>query len=133
VNGFLLDTSAFLILGLEDERVSRSSRETLETAPRFVSQVCAIEMAIKQSIGKLRLPAPFQTTFSGAFERMVDEFDADVLPLEMNHIDTFSRLPLRHRDPFDRLLIAQALTEGLTLVTSDRSFSLYEDLSILDI
>jgi len=132
VSGFLLDTSAFLILGLEDSLVSRSTRGALEAAPRFVSQVCGIEMAIKQSVGKLRLPAPFQTSFSGAFERMIDEFGAHLLSLEMSHIDTFSRLPLRHRDPFDRLMIAQAIAEGLTLVTSDRAFRLYDDLSVLE-
>lgn len=132
MNGFLLDTSTFLILGLEDNLVSRSTRKTLEAAPRYVSQICAIEIAIKQSIGKLRLPAPFQTTFSGAFDRMVEEFGADLLPLEMTHVDILSRLPLRHRDPFDRLLIAQALAEGLTMVTRDRAFRFYDDLSVLE-
>ena len=132
MNGFLLDTSAFLLLGLEDSLVSRSARRTLETAPRYVSQICAIEIAIKQSIGKLRLPAPFQTTFSGAFDRMVIEFGADVLPLEMAHIEIFSRLPLRHRDPFDRLIIAQAVAERLTVVTRDRAFRIYDDLSVLE-
>ncbi|HEY1425854.1 MAG TPA: type II toxin-antitoxin system VapC family toxin [Caulobacteraceae bacterium] len=133
MNGFLLDTSAFLILGLDDSLAASNSRKALGAAPRYVSQICAIEIAIKQSIGKLSLPTPFQTTFSGAFERMVDEFGADLLRLEMNHIEVLSRLPLRHRDPFDRLVIAQALAEGLTVVTRDRSFGLYDDLSVLEI
>lgn len=132
MKGFLLETSAFLILGLEDSPLSRSTRQTLESAPRYVSQICSIEIAIKQSIGKLRLPPPFQTTFSGAFDRMVDEFGADLLSVDMTHIDVFSRLPLRHRDPFDRLMIAQALAEGLTVVTRDRAFRLYDDLSVLE-
>lgn len=132
MNGFLLDTSAFLLLGLEDSLVSRSTRKSLEAAPRYVSQICAIEIAIKQTIGKLRLPAPFQTTFAGAFDRMVVEFEAEVLPLEMAHIEIFSRLPLLHRDPFDRLMIAQAVAEGLTVVTRDRAFRLYDDLSVLE-
>jgi PIN domain nuclease of toxin-antitoxin system len=133
VNGFLLDTSAFLILGFEDRLVSQRRRQELEAAPRFVSQICAVEIAIKQSIGKLELPAPFQTTFAGAFERMVAEFDADVLRLETKHVEVLSRLPLRHRDPFDRLVIAQALAEGLTVVTRDRAFGLYDELSLLEI
>lgn len=133
MNGFLLDTSAFLILGLDDGLAASTARKALEAAPRFVSQICAVEIAIKQSIGKLRLPAPFQTTFSGAFDRMVLEFEANLLQLEMNHIEVLSRLPLRHRDPFDRLVISQALAEGLTVVTRDRTFSLYDDLSVLSI
>jgi PIN domain nuclease of toxin-antitoxin system len=50
----------------------------------------------------------------------------------MAHIEIFSRLPLRHRDPFDRLMIAQAVAEGLTVVTSDRAFRFYDDLNILE-
>jgi PIN domain nuclease of toxin-antitoxin system len=132
VNGFLLDTSAFLVLGLEDRQVSAAVRETLATAPRFVSQLCAVEIAIKRSVGKLHLPEPFQTAFSIAFERMVSEFEADLLVLEMGHIEVFSRLPLRHRDPFDRLIIAQAIAEDLIVVTRDRAFASY-DIDVLEI
>jgi PIN domain nuclease of toxin-antitoxin system len=132
VNGFLLDTSAFLILGLEDS-VSRSARGALETAPRFVSQICAVEMAIKQSIGKLPLPPPFQTSFESAFERIASEFQADLLELQMRHIEIFSRLPLHHRDPFDRIMIAQAIAEELTIVTRDRAFAAYDNLTVLEI
>jgi PIN domain nuclease of toxin-antitoxin system len=132
VNGFLLDTSAFLILGLEDRQVSAAVRETLATAPRFVSQLCATEIAIKRSVGKLLLPEPFQIAFAIAFERMVSEFEADLLALEMGHVDVFSRLPLRHRDPFDRLIIAQAIAEDLIVVTRDRVFASY-DIDVLEI
>jgi len=133
VKGFLLDTSAFLILGLHDTDIATAARRELETAPRFVSQICAIEIAIKQTIGKLALPAPFLTAFAGAFERMVGEFQADMLTLEMRHIEVFSRLPLLHRDPFDRIIIAQAIADGLTVVTRDKAFATYDGLSILEI
>ncbi len=98
-----------------------------------MSQVCAIEIAIKQGLGKLALPPPFQTHFGYAFAEAVRELSAELLPIDLAHIDTLSNLPLHHRDPFDRLLISQALTEGLTVVTNDRAFAAYDGLNILEV
>jgi PIN domain nuclease of toxin-antitoxin system len=133
VKGFLLDTSAFLILGFGDRPIPRSARERLDDGPRFVSQICAVEIAIKQSIGKLDLPAPFTTAFGYAFDRMIAEFQADLLTLEMRHIEILGRLPLHHRDPFDRIIISQALAEDMTVVTRDRVFRTYDGLNTLQI
>ncbi len=133
MNGYLLDTSAFLILGLEQDLAPRSIAEQLGYEPRHASQVSAIEIAIKYSIGRLPLPAPFQVSFASAFDRMVREFGADLLGIEMRHIELLSRLPLHHRDPFDRLIICQALTEELTVVTRDRAFLAYDGLQVLEI
>lgn len=133
MNGFLLDTDAFLILSLQDETVTGSTRALLEAAPRYVSQICAVELAMKHSIGKLLLPEPYVIAFASAFERTVSEFQADVLPLALRHIQILSRLPLLHRDPFDRMIISQAIAEGLTVVTRDSAFVGYDSLSVLEI
>jgi PIN domain nuclease of toxin-antitoxin system len=133
VKGLLLDTSAFLLLALEDEAVSPSARQRLDDEPRFVSQICAVEIAIKHSIGKLVLPAPFQTAFAYAFDTVVSEFRATLLSLDIRHIETLSRLPLHHRDPFDRIIISQALAEEMTVVTRDRGFRAYDGLDTLQI
>jgi PIN domain nuclease of toxin-antitoxin system len=133
VRGYLFDTNAVLILGLQEELVPRSLLTSLAQEPRFVSQVCAIEIAIKHGIGKLSLPPPFQTAFAPAFARMVDEFSATLLAIGMDHIEILSHLPLRHRDPFDRLIISQALVEDLTIVTRDRSLADYDGVRILEL
>jgi len=133
VRGLLLDTSAFLLLALQDQAISPSARIRLEDEPRFVSHICAIEMAIKHSIGKLELPPPFQTSFAYGFNAATARFGATLIPLELRHIEVLSGLPLHHRDPFDRIMISQALAEDLTIVTRDRAFSAYAGLDILPI
>jgi PIN domain nuclease of toxin-antitoxin system len=133
VTGFLLDTNALLLLALESDTVSRTHRDSLGAGDRYVSQVCAIEIAIKLSLGKLVLPAPFQTDFPRAFTEMASQLSADVLRIELKHIDRLSRLPLFHRDPFDRLIIAQALEDDLTVMTRDRTFAAYPGLSLVQI
>jgi PIN domain nuclease of toxin-antitoxin system len=133
VTGFLLDTNALLLFAFEPERVSKTHREAFARQDRFVSQVCAIEIAIKFSLGKLPLPPPFQVDFSRAFTEMASEFSADILPIRLNHIDRLSRLPLLHRDPFDRLIIAQSLEDDLTVMTRDRAFAEYPGLRIVQI
>jgi PIN domain nuclease of toxin-antitoxin system len=90
-------------------------------------------MAIKLGLGKLQLPPPFQTSLAHAFADAVDRFAAQILPIELRHIEMLSHLPLHHRDPFDRLIIAQALAENLTVVTRDRSFALYPGLDVYEI
>ncbi len=115
---YLLDTNAVLILALRSHAASRSTLVALAEGRRLVSQVCAIEIAIKQGLGKLDLPPPFQTHFGHAFAETVRELSAELLPIDLAHIDTLSHLPLHHRDPFDRLLISQALTESPSCTTS---------------
>ncbi len=129
----LLDTNAVLRLAFEHDAVPRRARAAIERRERFVSYVSAIEMAIKHSIGKLRLPPSYQVSFQNGFVESLRELAADVLPLDLAHIDGLSRLPLIHRDPFDRLLIAQALAEDLAIVSRDRKFRLYPGLEVVEI
>jgi len=133
VTGLLLDTNALLLFAFESGRTSQPHRDAFAGADRYISQVCAIEIAIKFGLGKLNLPVPFQTDFTRAFTQMVAELSADVLPIELRHIDRLSRLPLLHRDPFDRLIIAQSLEDNLTVMTRDRAFAAYPGLSLVQI
>ena len=118
---------------LESEAAAASLRAALATEARYVSQVCAIEIAIKASIGKLDLPPTFQTSFAYAFAEATSALSADVLPIAMTHIEALSHLPLHHRDPFDRLIIGQAVVEDLTIVSRDRKFRLYPGMQVLEI
>ncbi len=79
-------------------------------------------MAIKQSIGKLALARPLDIFVSGALSK--NGFAA--LAIELNHIYRTASLPLHHRDPFDRLLIAQALVEQLPIISNDKAFDAYD-------
>jgi len=83
-----------------------------------VSAVSVWEIAIKETIGKLHLPLPVGHSIVGL----------GFVPLSMTpeHADAAGRLPLHHRDLFDRMLVAQAQLEGLTIVTRDRSIGLYD-------
>jgi PIN domain nuclease of toxin-antitoxin system len=87
----------------------------------LVSIASAWEMAIKQSLGKLRLSLPVG--------RMVAErlgpVGVTLLPISVAHIGRLETLPFHHRDPFDRMLAAQALAEGLTVVSADEAFDAY--------
>jgi PIN domain nuclease of toxin-antitoxin system len=75
------------------------------------------EVAIKRSLGKLETPPDFRATLLGA--------GALPLPIDLEHAARVEALPLHHRDPFDRLLIAQASQEGATVVTHDSAFGPY--------
>jgi PIN domain nuclease of toxin-antitoxin system len=82
-----------------------------------VSAVSGWEIAIKRALGKLR--------FGDALEAVADRYGFQPLPVTLRHADVLRELPGHHGDPFDRLLIAQALDEGFTILTSDRAFEAY--------
>ncbi|MBX3740413.1 MAG: type II toxin-antitoxin system VapC family toxin [Akkermansiaceae bacterium] len=119
----LVDTQA-LIWALEgDKRLSRVAREALEdpTNRRIVSIATGWEMAIKTGLGKLNPPMPLPHLFPAELERLGFE----ILPIKSEHVHRLLDLPLHHRDPFDRMLIAQALSENLTMVGCDVAFDAY--------
>ena len=118
----LLDTHAFLWFVTGDRRLSRASRAALEheDARLLLSAATVWEMAIKSSLGRLSLPGPLQDYLA---EKAAEGFD--LLPVDWLHAAAVERLPFHHRDPFDRLLVAQALVEGLPIVTRDRVFRKY--------
>lgn len=119
----LLDTHALIWFLEDDARLSTPARTAIETkdSENRVSLASGWEMAIKLGLGKLRLPIPFEELFPGRLSSLgfvIQQIDAP-------HLHELLRLPLHHRDPFDRLLIAQAKVEGLTVVTNDPQFGPY--------
>ncbi len=120
----LLDTQALLWSATSRRRFGPTVLSVLEDTANdlVVSAATAWEIAIKYAIGKLSLPSPPD-------EYIPDRMrmgGLDGLPVEHAHALRVAQLPLHHRDPFDRLLIAQAQIEGLTILSSDRRFSLYD-------
>lgn len=119
----LLDTHAFLWLAAGDERASDRCVEVfLDPANDCVLSVASVwEMAIKVSLGRLRLGRPLDRLVRAATE----EQGVRLLPVERDHAIHVASLPFHHRDPFDRLLVAQALVEGLPVVGRGEAFDAY--------
>jgi PIN domain nuclease of toxin-antitoxin system len=122
----LLDTHTFLWAVTDPSRLSARARSVIEAVEHEVllSVASVWEMAIKAAIGRLALPG-----FSdlGAFvNTQMRETGFGVLPVRLEHALRVGSLRQLHRDPFDRLLVAQAQVEGLTLVTRDPRLSGYE-------
>lgn len=121
----LLDTQLFLWVTTDSRKLSRKTRAMIASADAIaISAVSVVEAAIKSSIGKLKadpeaLAAAIATT---GFRE---------LPVTVAHAARLGTLPLLHRDPFDRLLIAQALCEQLSLVTTDALLASYSDSVLL--
>ena len=119
----LLDTHALIWFLEDDPQLGGHARAAIGDPANqcFVSDATAWEVCIKHALGKLKLPVPFEELFPGR----VVELGFHVLPIRHAHLHQLVRLPLHHRDPFDRLLIAQAMTEGMTLVSVDQHFAAY--------
>lgn len=118
----LLDTHAFLWGLAGDRRMSQHARDMFVGPSSLLISVASIwEILIKVQVGKLDLPSP-----AGPYIiNKLSENRIQTLPITLDHLLAFGRLPMHHRDPFDRMLIAQAVEEGLPIVTSDSYFSRY--------
>jgi PIN domain nuclease of toxin-antitoxin system len=115
----LLDTHILLWWMDDSERLPDRVRDIIERAETvFVSAVSAWEMAIKSSIGKLRSPDDLHEVLQA--NRLLE------LPVTIVHALAAARLPRHHGDPFDRMLVAQAAVESLTLLTSDAILGRYD-------
>jgi len=118
----LLDTHAFLWAISDDARLSRRAQKTF-TGPNelWLSVASLWEMLIKVKTGKLVLPEP-----SGPYlVKKLGENRIEVLPIKLDHVLRIETLPVHHRDPFDRIMIAQSLEEKLPLITADLVFERY--------
>jgi PIN domain nuclease of toxin-antitoxin system len=120
LNGYLLDTSTALWLGTSPERTSRAQRAAVESGPVWLSVISYWEVAIKSLGRRLDVADPRRW-----WESALENLDADVLTLRPEHIAALIPLPALHRDPFDRMLLAQAKAEDLTLLSSDREMQRY--------
>lgn len=114
----LLDTHVFLWWRTDDARLNAAVREAISLAEIvFVSAASAWEAHIKMALGKLDLPEPFS--------KGVADSGFSELPISFAHVEAAARLPFHHRDPFDRLLVAQATNEHLVLVSHDKVLETY--------
>jgi len=119
----LLDTHAFLWFVLNDPQLSPLAKSTIEDPANdvLVSPASYWEIAIKVSLKKLDL----FTTFDEFMQRGIVDNDFGILPIEPRHCDRLTTLSFHHKDPFDRMLVAQSLVEGIRLVSIDTILDLY--------
>lgn len=119
----MLDTHVFLWWIANDPQLSQRARQVMEdgTTELFLSAASGWEMAIKSRLGKLKLPADLHSFVA----EQVRINAIEVLPIEMIHALHVHSLPAHHRDPFDRMLVAQSQIEKLPIVTSDAQIARY--------
>jgi PIN domain nuclease of toxin-antitoxin system len=117
----ILDTHFFLWWLSDDPRLSTNKRAIISASRQtvFISAISLWEMAIKESIGKLKLPKNFN------FQTAIENNRFVLLPIEPAHLEKLRDLPMKHKDPFDRLLVAQAQTLKAILLTDDQKIQNY--------
>ena len=118
----LIDTHTLIWFMFDDSQLSETALSKIKTEDNvYVSVASLWEIAIKQSLGKLNI--------SNSIQDITDkckEADILILPLEPKHLDHIKELPDIHKDPFDRLIVSQAATEGMTLITKDSIIPQYD-------
>ena len=119
----LLDTHVLVWAATTPERLGADLAVVEDADRRIVSAVCVWELAIKQRLGKLSLGSDVRTWV----RRVTSELVLDHLAVTADHAAAVEHLPDVHRDPFDRLLVAQAVAEGAVLLTSDHRLTAYGD------
>ena len=119
---YLLDTNVFIWFVDGDNQLSSIARAHIEDdeSELFISIVSLWEIVIKQKLGKLDFEATIQQMVLD-----IDTMDANLLGVEPRHLQSLESLPSykNHKDPFDRLLISQAVADGLSIISSDGKFS----------
>ena len=122
----LLDTAVLIFAVEAPDRLSRRAAAALKNPEnvRELSSISLAEIAVKSSLGKLGISAPLA-------RQALDDLDVRVLPFSSDHAFRLFELPAHHRDPFDRQIIAQALSEDIAVVTPDRQFSIYRGLKLI--
>jgi PIN domain nuclease of toxin-antitoxin system len=118
----LLDTHALIWFLSGDKQMPAPIRSTIADTSHncFVSIVSLWEIAIKTSLGKLELEGSFDQIAG-----LLIDNEIDILPISFQHIQNLLTIDLHHRDPFDRMIIAQAIVEQLHIVTRDQEFAKY--------
>ena len=120
----LLDTCAFIWAISGPKSLSPKARMAIENEENalFISAISGLEMATKRGIGRLDLDGETAEVIA----KGISQYGITVLPLSMNHGVLAGGLPMHHKDPFDRVIIAQAGSEDLIIVTPDAAFSRYD-------
>ena len=119
----LLDTHTFIWFIMDDPALSPQAAKFIEDPNNevMVSIAVAWEIAIKMSLEKLTMKAPFDQLFPAQLERN----NFSLLSIEFSHLARITALPWHHRDPFDRLMIAQSLVEDMPILSRDSNFDAY--------
>jgi len=122
MKGYLYDTNILIWFLSGDSRLSKPIKKTIEDplTKKYVSIASAWEIAIKISLGKF-----FIDGGAGAFWRIITEGGFEGLPVTIEAVKIVQKLPFHHKDPFDRILIATAMTRGLDFVTADKTLKKY--------
>jgi PIN domain nuclease of toxin-antitoxin system len=121
VTNLLLDTHAFIWYSENDPNLPESIKTDIENADRVCISIASLwEIAIKLSIGKLSLRSNYES-----IESSLEPAGISLLPISFADTVRVINLPLHHRDPFDRILIAQSINHSLTLVSCDAAFAAY--------
>jgi PIN domain nuclease of toxin-antitoxin system len=123
--GYLLDTHIALWAIGQPQNLSDAAREAVLAGPNFLSVVAYWEVTIKAAKGSLKMDSP-----NDWWVEALDKLVATALPIYPQHVGALHRLPVIHKDPFDRIQIAQATLEGLTLVTADAEIARYASLGL---
>jgi PIN domain nuclease of toxin-antitoxin system len=120
---FLLDTHTFLWFVAGDEQLPVSVKEKIIDVREscFLSVASLWEITIKFQIGKLKLNISLEDLFN-----YIDRNQIEIIPINFEHLLTLSELPKHHSDPFDRLLISQAIAENLILISRDKQLKKYK-------
>jgi len=117
----LLDTHTLIWWLMDDPALPEAARNAIASPENdvYVSLVSAWEIAVKRQLGKIEFPLE-------AFDDILATNQFEPLPIRLDHILALGKLPMHHRDPFDRLLVAQASNGNLTLVSRDQHMTAYE-------
>jgi PIN domain nuclease of toxin-antitoxin system len=119
----LLDTHTFIWFIMDDPALGPQAAELIKNPDNevLVSIAAAWEIAIKMSLNKLNMKAPFDQLFPAQLQHN----NFSLLPIEIPHLARITSLPWHHRDPFDRLMIAQSLVEDMPILSRDSNFDAY--------
>jgi PIN domain nuclease of toxin-antitoxin system len=118
---FLLDTHAFLWYLTADHNLGSKAKEVIDTKTDLYFSIASLwEMSIKINIGKLQLDRPFED-----LSKELQYLNVQILPITVKDTEFYANLPLYHRDPFDRILVAQAMNHSLILISRDPAFDNY--------
>ncbi len=123
MNRYLLDTHTFIWWVEDSPKLSPAASNTISCLENncYLSLASAWEMAIKISLGKLKLA----TSLKRFITKNIAANDFKILPIDFSHINRIESLPFHHRDPFDRLLIVQAMTEQMPIISADTTLEAY--------
>lgn len=118
---YILDTHALLWYLLSDANLGRKAKDAIDTKTGLYFSIASLwEISIKVNIGKLQLNRPFEDLY-----QELEYLNIRLLPITVEDTQLYANLPLHHRDPFDRILVVQAMNHSLVLISRDAAFDAY--------